>query len=34
MQLSNIYRGTISVITNIDTCNISGKTKQFYDRKK
>ena len=34
MQLSNIYIGTISVITNIDTCNISGKTKQFYDRKK
>ena len=34
MQLSNIYIGTISVITNVDTCNISGETRQFYDKKK
>ena len=33
MQLSRIYYGTISVITNIDACNLSNTTKFIYDKK-
>ena len=34
MQLSRIYYGTISVITNIDACNLSNTTKFIYDKKR